>query len=120
MEFKTIQANFHGVDHNGAHSREVCEILRTVDPLFDVAFNYDKAEYIIYYNGGFFKTVPFDDMTRKEIRGIFDMWWLNFHGDVFAEVDEHNEKIKRAKERKRDDMIHEMAKDLRGAILKEI
>ncbi len=120
MDTSTTMKPIKGVDPNGAHSREICGILRTVDPLFDVAFNNDKAEYIIYYNGGFFKTVPFDDMTRKEIRDIWDMWWLNFHGDIVAEVDEHNKKLDLAKERKREDMIHEMAKDLRGAILKDM
>jgi hypothetical protein len=115
-----IETKFFGIDKNGAGCREIRGILRTVDPLFDVAFNNDKAEYIIYYNGGFFKTVPFDDMTRKEIRDIWDMWWLNFHGDIVAEVDEHNKKLDLAKERKREDMIHEMSKDLRWAILKDM
>lgn len=116
----SVSTKMFGIDKNGASCYEIRPILQNIDPLFDVEFNYDAESYIVYFNGGFFQSIPWDKFTRKTVREIADVYWRNTYSDIIAEIDEHNEKINRAKERKRDDMIHEMAKDLRGAILKEI
>ena len=114
-----IDAKFFGIDKNGAGCREIRTILQEIDPLFEVEFSYDNESYIIYFNRGFFQSIKWDELTRETLRDIMVTYWKNLYGDIVAEVDENNEKIERAKERKRDDMIHEMAKDMRKAILKD-
>jgi len=115
-----IEAKMFGIDKNGANCYEIRPILQGIDPLFDVEFNYDTEEYIIYFNGGFFQTTKYDEFTRETIEKIEDVYWINTHGDIISEVEEHNAKIKRAEESKRSDMIHELAKDAKKAILKDL
>ena len=114
-----IETKMFGVDRNGANCYEIRPILQGIDPLFDIEFNYDTESYVIYFNGGFFQSTPWREFDRKTIEKIADVYWINTHCDIIAEVDKHNEKIKKSEENKRDDMIHELAKDMQKAILKE-
>ena len=114
-----LTAKMFGVDRNGAACYEIRPILQGIDPLFDIGFNYDTETYTVYFNNGFFQSVPWDEFTRETIKEIASVYWRNVYGDIIAEIDENNEKIKRSKERERDDMVQEMAKDMRKAILKE-
>ena len=109
-----------GIGKNGANCYEIRPILQSIDPLFDIEFNYDTESYIIYFNGGFFQSVKWDEFTRETIKQIGGVYWLNTYGDVVSEVDKHNEKIKLAEENKRADMIGELSKDMRKAILKDL
>ena len=114
-----IEAKMFGIDRNGANCYEIRPILQGIDPLFDIGFNYDNESYIIYFNGGFFQSTPHDEFTRETIEEIAETYWRNTYGDIIKEIDENNKKIKLSQERERDDMIHELAKDMRKAILKE-
>lgn len=114
-----IDAKFFGIDKNGAGCREIRPILQGIDPLFEIDFNYDTETYSVYFNGGFFRTVPWEDFTRETVEEIHKAYLQNYHGTVFDEMDKHNEAIKKAKEKQRDDMVHDMAKDLRKAVLKD-
>ena len=82
-------------------------------------FNYDTKSYIIYFNGGFFQSTKYDEFTRDTIERIGEVYYINTHGDILKEVELNNEKIDKSKERERDDMIHELAKDMKKAILKD-
>jgi len=114
-----IEFKMFGIDKNGASCYEIRPILQGIDPLFDIEFNYDNESYIIYFNGGFFQNTPWREFDRTTIEKIAEVYWKNIYGDILSEVDKHNEKIERAKEREREDMIHELAKDMRKAILKD-
>ena len=114
------ETKMFGIDKNGANCYEIRPILKSIDPLFDIEFNYDNESYIIYFNGGYFQSTRYDEFTRETIEKIQNVYWINTYGDIVSEVDKHNEKIKLSKERERDDMICEMSKDLRKAILKDL
>lgn len=109
----------YGIDKNGADCSDVRPHLKEIDPLFDVAFNYDSACYIVYFNGGLFQVVPWREMDKHMIDGIRKVYWTNINGDPIAEADAHNERLERYHENQRDDMVYELSKDLRKAILKE-
>ena len=113
------ETKMFGIDKNGANCYEIRPILQGIDPLFEIEFNYDAESYIIYFNGAFFQSTKWDEFDRDTILGIGETYYKNIYGDLVAEVDEHNEKIKRAQENKRNDMIHEMAKDMKKAIIKD-
>lgn len=114
-----LKTKMFGIDRNGANCYEIRPILQGIDPLFDIEFNYDTESYTIYFNLGFFQTTRFDEFTRDTIEKIRETYWKNIYGDIAKEVDENNEKVNRARENKRDDMVREMAKDMQKAILKE-
>ena len=114
-----IEVTYHGIDRNGADCYEIRPILQGIDPLFDIDFDYDAEQYNVYFNGGLFQSVPWNEFDRDTIEHISEVYWENTYGDVMKDVDEHNAKIKRSEESKREDMIHEMSKDLQKAILKE-
>lgn len=114
-----IETRMFGVDRSGASCDEIRPILQGIDPLFEIDFNYDTETYSVYFNGGFFRTVRWEDFTRETVEEIHKAYLQNYHGIVFDEMDKHNEAIKKAKEKQRDDMVHEMAKDLRKAVLKD-
>ena len=114
-----IETRMFGVDRNGAACDEIRPILQVIDPLFEIDFNYDTETYSVYFNGGFFMSVPWEDFSRETVERIHDTYLQNYHGTVFDEMDKHNEAIKKAKEKQRDEMVHEMAKDLRKAVLKD-
>ena len=96
------------------------ERLQEIDPLFEVELDGNNGQFTIYYNGAFFQATPCDEFSRETIEQIREVYRLNTEGDIVAEVDKHNEKIKLAEESKRADMIQEMAKDLRKAILTDL
>lgn len=114
------KAKMFGIDKNGANCYEIRPILQGIDPLFDIEFNYDEESYIIYFNGGFFQNTKWDEFTRETIEKIQDVYWVNMHGDIVSEIEEHNAKIEKAEESKRADMIGELSKDMRKAILKDL
>ena len=107
------------IDKNGACCEDIRPILQGIDPLFEIEFNYDNESYIVYFNGFFFMNVPWNDFSRETIEQIYNTYWQNYYGEIFDEVDKHNDKVKKSKERERDDMTHEMAKDLHRAVLKD-
>lgn len=113
-------AQFTGIERNGGCCYEIRPILQEIDPLFDIEFNNDRGEYIVYFNSGFFQSVKHEDFDRYTIEHIADVYRLNFYGDIIGEIEAHNEKLKRSEESSRNDMIQEMAKDLRKAVLKDI
>ena len=59
------------------------------------------------------------EFTRETMERIGEVYYINTHGDILKEVEITNEKIDKSKERERDDMVHELAKDMKKAILKE-
>ena len=107
------------IDKNGACCEDIRPILQGIDPLFEIEFNYDNESYIVYFNSFFFMNVLWRDFTRETVEQIYKMYWKNYYGEVFDEVDQHNDKVKKSKERERDGMVHEMAKDLHKAVLKD-
>lgn len=107
------------IDKNGACCEDIRPILQGIDPLFEIEFNYDNESYIVYFNGFFFTNVPWDGFSRETVEQIYKMYWKNYYGEVFDEVDRHNDKVKKSKEREHDDMVHEMTKDLHKAVLKD-
>ena len=115
----SVSTKMFGIDKNGANCCEIRPILQNIDPLFDVEFNYDAESYIIYFNGGFFQSTKYDEFTRETIERIGEVYYINTHGDILKEVEINNEKIDKSKERERGDMIHELAKDMKKAILKD-
>ena len=108
-----IETKFFGIDKNGANCNDIRPMLQSIDPLFEIEFNYDTKSYIIYFNGGFFQSTKYDELTRETIERIGEVYYINTHGDILKE------KIDKSKERERDDMIHELAKDMKKAILKD-
>lgn len=114
-----VEVRKYGIDRHGAFCDDIRPILQGIDPLFEIDFNYDAESYSVYFNGGLFQNVPFDDFTRETIEQIHDIYLKNYYGVILDEVDRHNEKIDKAKSSQRDDMIREMAKDLRKAALKD-
>lgn len=114
-----IETKFFGIDKNGANCNDIRPILQSIDPLFEIEFNYDTESYIIYFNGGFFQSTRYDELTRETIERIGEVYYINTHGDILKEIETNNEKIDKSKERERDDMVHELAKDMKKAILKE-
>lgn len=109
----------YGIDKYGADCRAIRPHLKDIDKLFDIAFNYDNECYIIYFNGGVFQVLPWKFVDANTIEKIRKVYWTNVNSDPMAEVDANNAKIDRDHEAKREDMVHELAKDLRKAILKE-
>ena len=109
----------YGTDKYGADCKAIRPHLKEIDKLFDIAFNYDTERYIIYFNGGVFQVVPWKELNADTIEKIRKVYWENVNGDPLAEMDENNERIDKAKERQREDMVYELAKDMRKAILKE-
>ena len=59
------------------------------------------------------------DMGCAVINDIRKAYWINVNGDPFAEIDKNNERLDRAAEARREDMVRELSKDLRTVILKE-
>jgi len=109
----------YGTEKNGARCADFRPRLKEIDKLFDIAFNYDTELYIVYFNGAPFQTVPWREMDGRTLETIRKVYWTNVNSDPMAEVDANNAKIDRAHEAKREDMVHELAKDMRKAILKE-
>ena len=56
-----IETKFFGIDKNGANCDEIRPILQSIDPLFEIEFNYDTKSYIIYFNVGFFHSTKYDE-----------------------------------------------------------
>ena len=71
------------------------------------------------FAGGLNQSTKYDEFTRETIERIGEVYYINTHGDILKEVETNNEKIDKSKERERDDMVHELAKDMKKAILKE-
>ena len=109
----------YGTEKNGARCADFRPRLKEIDKLFDIAFNYDTELYIVYFNGALFQTVPWREMDGRTIETIRKVYWTNVNSDPMAEVDANNAKIDRDHEAKREEMVRELSKDLRTAILKE-
>ena len=109
----------YGIDKYGADCRAIRPHLKDIDKLFDIAFNYDNECYIIYFNGGVFQVLPWKFIDANTIEKIRKVYWENVNGDPFAEVDANNERIEKSNDRQREDIVYELAKDMRKAILKE-
>ena len=109
----------YGIDKNGAECRDIRPHLKEIDPLFDIEFNYDSERYHITFDGNLFRRVWYGDMNGAVIAEIRKAYWINVNGDPFAEIEANNEKLDRAKEARREDMVRELSKDLRKAILKD-
>ena len=116
-KLKTLR--FVGIAKDGAACYEIRPILQGIDPLFEIEFNYDNESYVVYYNGAFFRSVPYKDFDRKTIAQISETWFKNMFGDIFKEVDEHNEKVQKALESKREDLMNDIERDMKKAIQKE-
>lgn len=108
-----------GIDKYGADCRELRGLLKSIDKLFDIEFNYDGERYRILFNGALFRTVWWGEMSGDVIDEIKKAYWINVNGDPIAEMDESNAAVDAAGEKRRADMIRELAKDLRWAINKE-
>ena len=108
-----------GIDKNGADCRVIRPHLREIDPLFDIEFDYDSERYRIMFAGNLFRTVWVGDMNAAAIEDIRKAYWINVNGDPFAEIEKTNDALDAAKDRRREDMVRELAKDLRWAIKKE-
>lgn len=109
----------YGIDKNGANCKDIRPHLKDIDRLFDIAFDYNTEQYIIYFNGNVFQNVPWHTFDQRVINTLRKVYWTNVNGDPFEEMDRHNERIDQANENKRADMIHEITKDIHKAILKE-
>lgn len=108
-----------GLDKNGADCKDIRPHLKEIDSLFEISFNYDTEQYWIYFNGGLFRSVPWKELDGRTMEDIRKAYWTNVNGDPFAEVDENNARLEEAKEREHDELVRELAKDLRWAINKD-
>lgn len=109
----------YGIDKYGADCRAIRPHLKDIDKLFDIEFDYDSDRYRVLFDGNLFRTVFVLDMGRSVINDIRKAYWINVNGDPIAEMDESNAAVDAAGEKRRADMIRELAKDLRWAINKE-
>jgi hypothetical protein len=110
----------YGTDRNGAECRDIRPHLKGIDPLFEVAFNFDAERYEVYFNGGLFQTVLWNEFSRDTIEHIRKTYWINLNGDPFKEVDAANERREIANEKKREDLSRAIADDIHKAVLKEV
>lgn len=108
-----------GIDRYGADCRDIRPHLQAIDHLFDVVFNYDTARYMIYFNGGLFQTVLWNELDKNTIEAIKKTYWINVNGDPLKDVDVHNERIEQSREKSREDLSKELAKDMKWALQKE-
>jgi hypothetical protein len=108
-----------GIDKNGADCAVIRPLLKEIDRLFDIEFDYDSDRYRVLFDGNLFRTVFVLDMGCAVINDIRKAYWINVNGDPFAEMDKNNERLDRAAEARREDMVRELSKDLRTAISKE-
>ena len=94
-------------------------LLKEIDRLFDIEFDYDSDRYRVLFDGNLFRTVFVLDMGCAVINDIRKAYWINVNGDPFAEIDKTNDALDAERERRRNDMVRELAKDLRRAIQNE-
>lgn len=103
---------FTGYDHDCSVCNDIREILRTIDPMFDVAIDCDAGDFVIFHNGTVFQRTPCDEFGRDTIQRIGEVTWLNLYGDVLSEVEKHNEKIEKARKREQEYKIADISKDI--------
>lgn len=108
----------YGIDRNGADCKDIRPHLKAIDSLFEIVFNFDREEYVIYFNGSLFQSVPWKELDKSTIERIRYMYWLNLNGDPVKKMDETNKKVELSKQKDREDLNGELAKDLHKAILK--
>jgi len=108
-----------GIDRNGADCDVIRPVLKSIDSLFDICFNYDTEQYIIFFNDAPFQSVPWKELDKNTIEHVKKMFWINLNGDPFKAIDENNLSVELAKENEKNDLIREMSKDLRKAIIKD-
>jgi hypothetical protein len=106
--------------NDGAKCKDLRPILKEIDPLFDISFNYETESYSIYFNGYLFRTVPYGEFTRETFEDIRETVWININGDPFKEVDEANEAADKRTERQREDLSYNLANDIRKPLLREL
>ena len=105
---------------DAADCNDIRRVLKDIDPLFDIDFNFDTESYTIYFNGYFFRTVPYGEFTADTAQDIRKVLWTNTNGDIMREVEENNEQIEKRTERERSDLAYNLAKDIQKPLLKEL
>lgn len=94
-------------------------VLQEIDTDFDISFSTETEQYSIYHKGYLFQNVDWNGFTRKVLDHIRRMVWLNRNGLVESEIDNNNNEIDKAKEKKIEDMAYNLAKDIRKPLLKD-
>lgn len=110
----------NGIDKNGADCASIRPNLKLISPYFDIAFNYRSGNYEVHYNGGFFQSTPYKDFSNETIKHIGETYLSNIRGTVLKDIDEHNFKLEQSREKEREDLSRELAKDIKNTLIKEM
>lgn len=96
------------------------KILKEIDEDFDIIFCLDTEHYLITHKGFPFQKVAWDEFTREVIDHIKKVVYINKNGNIADEVDKYNAKTDSDKDKKIEDMAHQMAKDIRKPLIKQL
>lgn len=103
---------FTGYDHDCSVCNDIREILRKIDPMFDIAIDCDTGDFVVFHNGTIFQRTPCNEFDRDTIQQIGRVVWLNLYGDIISEIDAHNNKLEKSRKSEYDYIIGEISKDV--------
>ena len=107
-----MNLTFTGYDHDCSVCNDIRESLRTIDPMFDIAIDSDKGDFVVFHNGAIFQRTPCNEFDRETIRQIGSVVWLNLYGDILSEIDAHNDKTEFERKREYGYIMNEISKDI--------
>ncbi|MZQ99484.1 MAG: hypothetical protein GT601_17595 [Acidaminobacter sp.] len=105
------------LDPKGAKCHHLRNELRDIDERFDIAFDYEKEEYHVTFNGGPFAKVKYGEVDRDLIADWRHTVWLNKRGEILDYVDQQNEKAEAEEDRKLSNMAEALARDIRRPLI---
>ena len=92
--------------------------LRRFDSDFDIEYN--KGKYTVTHKGVYFMSVNLGELDERTLKHIEKQVWLNRQNLIAQEIDRHNAKLEREKEKQVEDMAYQMAKDMRKPLVDSI
>jgi len=105
------------IDPHGAKCADLRKLLQEIDENFEIAFDYDKAQYLVYHNESLFQRVPYGEFTRTTFADIRHTVWLNKTGQIIDYVEKSGDKVAAAEERAQSLYAESLAKDLRRPLI---
>lgn len=88
------------------------QVVKDIDKRFDCYYDGDNNKYVITQYDNYFDSVSPTDLCKDFFDKLRRVVWINIYGSIGEEVDKHNAKLEQESEAKKENIIHEMAKDM--------
>lgn len=109
----------HGIVNDTNDCIRLNELVKEIDNDFDVVFNQGNGVFTVTHKGFHFMDIPFNELNRDTLFHIRKVVHWNKEQTLLQEIDRHNEKVQKQKDREIENFAENLAKDIRKPLIKE-